>query len=152
MKKFEKYCKGIFMIPLEKRKKYIDLLGKDKSNKESVFVLNILNRIEENEKIDFFLKLLSAKMDGVINDDEYRRFMILTDRTMQFDLLYLKDNITKNPVKLDTYSDYGLVSSGLLTTAGTVMSGELTDDDSGIRFNYTVAAKKNGEHFLWSRM
>ena len=30
------------------------LLGKEKFNKESVFVLNVINRIEENEKIPCF--------------------------------------------------------------------------------------------------
>ena len=142
MKKFEKYCEGILMIPLEKRRRYIELLGKDKFNKESVFVLTVLNRIEEHEKIDLFLKLLSAKMYNIITDDEYRRFMILTDRTLYYDLLYLKDNLTDNPIKLETDSDYGLVSSGLLTTAGIIVKGELTDGDSGIRYNYTHAAKK----------
>ena len=47
------------------------LLGKEKFNKESVFVLNVINRIEENEKIPLFLKILDAKMDGFIDDNEY---------------------------------------------------------------------------------
>ena len=61
MKKFERYCKGLTTIPLEKRQKYMKLLGKEKFNKESVFVLNVINRIEENEKIPLFLKILNAK-------------------------------------------------------------------------------------------
>ena len=72
------------------------LLGKEKFNKESVFVLNVINRIEENEKIPLFLKILNAKMDGFIDDNEYHRLMILTDRTLYSDLLYLKDNITED--------------------------------------------------------
>lgn len=118
MKKFERYCKGLTTIPLEKRQKYMKLLGKEKFNKESVFVLNVINRIEENEKIPLFLKILDAKMDGFIDDNEYHRLMILTDRTLYSDLLYLKDNITEDPVKLNSDSDYGLASSGLLVTAG----------------------------------
>ena len=114
MKKFERYCKGLTTIPLEKRQKYMKLLGKEKFNKESVFVLNVINRIEENEKIPLFLRILDAKMDGFIDDNEYHRLMILTDRTLYSDLLYLKDNITEDPVKLNSDSDYGLASSGLL--------------------------------------
>ena len=109
MKKFERYCKGLTTIPLEKRQKYMKLLGKEKLNKESVFVLNVINRIEENEKIPLFLKILNAKMDGFIDDNEYHRLMILTDRTLYSDLLYLKDNITEDPVKLNSDSDYGLL-------------------------------------------
>ena len=109
MKKFERYCKGLTTIPLEKRQKYMKLLGKEKFNKESVFVLNVINRIEENEKIPLFLRILNAKMDGFIDDNEYHRLMILTDRTLYSDLLYLKDNITEDPVKLNSDSDYGCV-------------------------------------------
>lgn len=142
MKKFEKYCKGLTTISLEKRQKYIRLLGKEKFNKECVFVLNVINRIEENEKIPLFLKLLSAKMDGIIDDNEYHRLMILTDRTLYSDLLYLKDNVTADPIKLITDSDYALVSSGLLVTAGNEWTDNMEDTDNGVRFNYTHAAKK----------
>lgn len=142
MKKFERYCKGLTTIPLEKRQKYMKLLGKEKFNKESVFVLNVINRIEENEKIPLFLKILNAKMDGFIDDNEYHRLMILTDRTLYSDLLYLKDNITEDPVKLNSDSDYGLASSGLLVAAGNEWVEGMDDADNGVRFNYTLAAKK----------
>lgn len=142
MKKFERYCKGLTTIPLEKRQKYMKLLGKEKFNKESVFVLNVINRIEENEKIPLFLRILDAKMDGFIDDNEYHRLMILTDRTLYSDLLYLKDNITEDPVKLNSDSDYGLASSGLLVTTGNEWIEGMDDADNGVRFNYTLAAKK----------
>ena len=118
LRKFERYCRGITDIPLEKRQKYIRMLGRDKFNKESVIVLNIINRIEEEDKLPFLLKILEAKMDGIIDDNEYRRLMVLTDRTLYSDLLYLKDNITADPIMLRCDSDYGLVASGLLVTAG----------------------------------
>lgn len=118
------------------------LLGKEKFNKESVFVLNVINRIEENEKIDLFLRLLSAKMEGTIDDNEYHRLMILTDRTLYSDLLYLKDNITSDPVKLSSDEDYGLVASGLLVTAGNDWVEDMDVADNGVRFNYTFAAKR----------
>ena len=109
------------------------LLGKEKFNKESVFVLNVINRIEENEKIPLFLKILNAKMDGFIDDNEYHRLMILTDRTLYSDLLYLKDNITEDPVKLNSDSDYGLASSGLLVAAGNEWVEGMDDADNGVR-------------------
>ncbi|MDE5865045.1 MAG: hypothetical protein K2H31_00345 [Lachnospiraceae bacterium] len=142
MRKFERYCKGLTRIPLEKRQKYMKLLGKEKFNKESVFVLNVINRIEENEKIHLFLQLLSAKMEGIIDDNEYHRLMILTDRTLYSDLLYLKDNITSDPVKLSSDEDYGLAASGLLVTAGNDWVEDMDVTDNGVRFNYTSAAKR----------
>ena len=114
------------------------LLGKEKFNKESVFVLNVINRIEENEKIPLFLKILNAKMDGFIDDNEYHRLMILTDRTLYSDLLYLKDNITEDPVKLNSDSDYGLASSGLLVAAGNEWVEGMDDADNGVRFSAPV--------------
>ena len=148
MKKFERYCKGLAEIPLEKRQKYMKLLGTEEFNKESVFVLNIINRIEENEKIDFFIKILNAKMDEIIDDSEYHRLMILTDRTMYSDLLYMKDNITDDPVKLSSEADYGLVASGLLVNAGNEWVGLMDGEDNGVRFNYTLAAKKMAQIFF----
>lgn len=142
MRKFERYCKGLTEIPLNKRQKYMKLLGKEKFNKESVFVLNVINRIEENEKIELFLRLLSAKMEGILDDNEYHRLMILTDRTLYSDLLYLKDNITNDPIKLSSDEDYGLIASGLLVIAGNNWVEDMDGSDNGVRFNYTFAAKK----------
>lgn len=142
MRKFERYCKGLTEIPLNKRQKYMKLLGKEKFNKESVFVLNVINRIEENEKIELFLRLLSAKMEGILDDNEYHRLMILTDRTLYSDLLYLKDNITNDPIKLSSDEDYGLIASGLLVIAGNDWVEDMDGSDNGVRFNYTFAAKK----------
>lgn len=146
MRKFEQYCKGLADISLEKRQKYMNALGREKFNKESVFVLNIINRMEEEDKLPFLLKLLEAKMEGVLDDCEYRRLMVLTDRTLYSDLLYLEANITADPVSLQTDSDFGLAASGLLVTAGNEFMADFgTEDDpsdTGIRFNYTAAAKK----------
>ena len=87
-------------------------------------------------------------MDGFIDDNEYHRLMILTDRTLYSDLLYLKDNITEDPVKLNSDSDYGLASSGLLVAAGNEWVEGMDDADNGVRFNYTLAAKKMAYNFL----
>lgn len=148
MEKFKRYCMGLVEIPLEKRQKYLRILGEKRFNEECVFILDILNRIEEREKISLFLKLLEAKMDQIIDDVEYRRLMILTDRTLYSDLLYLKDNITNDPIRLSTASDYGLVSSGLLITAGNQWVEDMDDTDNGIRFNYTFAAKIMADIFF----
>lgn len=94
------------------------------------------------------MKLLSAKMDGSIDDNEYRRLMILTDHTLYSDLLYLKDNITEDPIRLNTDSDYGLASSGLLVTAGNEWMESMDAADNGVRFNYTYAAKKMARIFF----
>lgn len=90
MNKMEKYCRGLIEIPANKRKKYAAKVGKPGLNKDSVFILGVLNKIEELSKIKILLTLFEAKMDGLIDDETYRRLMLLVDRTMYSDLLYLK--------------------------------------------------------------
>lgn len=145
LRKFDRLCKGISDIPLEKRQRLIKKIGHKKFKAESYFILNSINRIEEEEKIPFLNKLLEAQADGIIDLSEYRRLTILVDRTLYSDLLYLEHSITADPVALRTDSDFGLQASGLLVTAGTAWKSfedESDPNDTGIRFNYTLSAKK----------
>ena len=144
LNKLEQYCRGVSEIPIEKREKYIKLVGSKKVNKDNTFVLNMVNRVEEEEKIAFFVALWAAKLDHVIDDPEYRRLMILVDRTLYSDLLYMRDHITENPVPLKTTSDFGLVSSGILISAGLGVGefDEETFDAGTMLFNYSLPAKR----------
>lgn len=143
LRKFEKFCRGLADIPLEKRQRYIETLGKQKFAQESVFILNTINRIEEEDKIPLLIKLLDARCGGDITEKEYRRLNVMVDRTLYSDLVYLGHSITADPVLLRTDSDYGLVASGLLITTGSTWGTvENVENDTGIRFNYTLSAKK----------
>ena len=46
MNKMEKYCRGLIEIPANKREKYAAKVGKPGLNKDSVFILGVLNKIE----------------------------------------------------------------------------------------------------------
>lgn len=143
LRKFEKFCRGLASIPLDKRKKYVKTLGREKFSQESVFILNVINRIEEEDKLPLLIKLLDARCGNEISAEEYRRLTVMVDRTLYSDLLYLKHSITDDPVELRTDSDYGLAASGLLVTAGsTWLTFEVPTKDTGICFNYTLSAKK----------
>ena len=102
----------------------------------------VIQKIEEKEKIPFLLKLLEAQMYNIIDLTEYRRLMILVDRTLYSDLLYLKDHITADPVALHNEADYGLAASGLLVTAGNSWGHFDHGADSDMVFNYALSAKK----------
>lgn len=146
LRKFEQFCRGVYRIPLDKRQSYIKKLGRERFNQESVFILNVINRIEEEDKLPFLVKLLEAQTDGAIDLGEYRRLTVLVDRTLYNDLVYLEHSITADPVWLRTDSDFGLAASGLLVTAGNEWVTDTEDEeclgDTGVRFNYTLAAKK----------
>lgn len=146
MRKFDRYCRGLTQIPLNKRQRYIKKLGSEAINKENIFILNVINRIEDEEKLDFLVKLCAARLDTKIDDDyEYRRLVIMVDRTMFSDLIYLEENITTEPIALSHPSEDGLVASGLLTVKGNELLTEITDDDTGIRFAYSPDAHKLAE-------
>ena len=114
MNKMEKYCRGLIEIPANKREKYAAKVGKPGLNKDSVFILGVLNKIEELSKIKILLTLFEAKMDGLIDDETYRRLMLLVDRTMYSDLLYLKTNITDDPIVIENDAEQGLLANGWL--------------------------------------
>ena len=131
MHKMEKYLKGLIEIPQDKRNKYLERVGKKSLNKDSIFILNMLNRIEESSKFDMLLKLFEAKMDQIIDDNMYTRLCLLVDRTMYADLLYLIENITDDSFFLTTNEHYGLYGSGWLVFVG-IDGGTATEDGGSI--------------------
>ena len=140
--KFERYCKGLGEIPREKRAAYVRELGKEKFNREGVFILNVLNRIEENEKIDFMLRLLERRLDETLDDTTYRRLMVLIDRTLYTDLLYLKDHVTDRPIEISEAEEFGLVSSGLISSDGLGWVSDTAEQPTVLLFRYTPAAQQ----------
>ena len=140
--KFERYCKGLGEIPREKRAAYVRKLGKEKFNREGVFILNVLNRIEENEKIDFMLRLLERRLDETLDDTTYRRLMVLIDRTLYTDLLYLKDHVTDRPIEISEAEEFGLVSSGLISSDGLGWVSDAAEQPTVLLFRYTPAAQQ----------
>lgn len=140
MNKMEKYCRGLIEIPANKREKYAAKVGKPGLNKDSVFILGVLNKIEELSKIKILLTLFEAKMDGLIDDETYRRLMLLVDRTMYSDLLYLKTNITDDPIVIENDAEQGLLANGWLYYYGQTW-GTATED-SQLVYNYTKIAKQ----------
>lgn len=131
MHKMEKYLKGLIEIPQDKRNKYLERVGEKSLNKDSIFILNMLNRIEESSKFDMLLKLFEAKMDQIIDDNMYTRLCLLVDRTMYADLLYLIENITDDSFFLTTNEHYGLYGSGWLVFVG-IDGGTATEEGGSI--------------------
>lgn len=131
MHKMEKYLKGLIEIPQDKRNKYLERVGKKSLNKDSIFILNMLNRIEESSKFDMLLKLFEAKMDQIIDDNMHTRLCLLVDRIMYADLLYLIENITDDSFFLTTNEHYGLYGSGWLVFVG-IDGGTATEEGGSI--------------------
>lgn len=140
MKKMERYCAGITSIPVAKRKKYVAKVGKKALNKDSVFILGILNKIEELSKIDILIKLFEAKIDEKIDDPTYRRMMLLVDRTMFSDILFLKDNICNDDIKITFVEEENLLATGWLIFDGIGIG--TASESGGNLYLYTQTAKQ----------
>jgi hypothetical protein len=66
--------------------------------------------------------------------------MIIVDRTMFSDLLYLKSNITEEPIVISNDAEQGLLSNGWLSYYGQTW-GTATED-SQLLYTYTNIAKQ----------
>ena len=140
MHKMERYCAGLVSIPSSKREKYASKVGKKSLNKDSVFILGVLNKIEELSKIDILVRLFEAKMDEEIDDQTYRRMMLQVDRTMYSDILFLKDNICDDSIKIASVEEENLLATGWLIFAG-IGIGTATEEGGNL-YSYTQTAKQ----------
>lgn len=140
MHKMERYCAGLVSIPSSKREKYAAKVGKKSLNKDSVFILGVLNKIEELSKIDILVRLFEAKMDEEIDDQTYRRMMLQVDRTMYSDILFLKDNICDDLIKIASVEEENLLAKGWLIFAG-IGIGTATEEGGNL-YSYTQTAKQ----------
>jgi hypothetical protein len=136
MQKMERYCTGMVSIPVSKRKKYVERVGKKALNKDSVFILGVLNKIEELSKIDILVRLFEAKID----DQTYRRMMLQVDRTMFSDILFLKNNICNDTIKVTSVEEENLLAMGWLIFAG-IGIGTVTEEGGNL-YSYTRTAKQ----------
>lgn len=140
MHKMERYCAGLVSIPSSKREKYAAKVGKKSLSKDSVFILGVLNKIEELSKIDILVRLFEAKMDEEIDDQTYRRMMLQVDRTMYSDILFLKDNICDDLIKIASVEEENLLATGWLIFAG-IGIGTATEEGGNL-YSYTQTAKQ----------
>lgn len=83
---------------------------------------------------------IEAKMDGLIDDETYRRLMLLVDRTMYSELLYLKSNITDDSIVIENNAEQRLLANGWLYYFEQTW-GTSTEDSQSV-YNYTDIAKQ----------
>lgn len=116
--KVERYCRLCAEIPIDKRNKYIEKIGSKEFNKESVRILNIINRIDEMKKIDIMVKIYAARVNEEIDYPTFFRLLKIVDIALYEDLLYMKDNFTEEVIDVQNGYEEGLIQSGLLIGGG----------------------------------
>ena len=140
MYKFERYCKGLSNIPLEKRKEYLKNSEKISRKKETLFILNVINKIEDIDKIDMTIKLLEAKLYDKIDETTYRRLLIMLGNTLYSDLIYMKNNINHENFPIKDNAQDGLLANGWIRPLGPGW-GEFGEAESENLFAYNSFAK-----------
>ena len=139
--KFEKYCRGLIDIPVQDREAYFQRVDQQSRDNETLFILSVINKIEEIEKIDIMLALFKAKLDEKLNDADYRRFVIMVGNTLYSDICYMRDNITQDNFPIEDYEQDGLLSSGWLRPVGQGW-GTIGETESDNLFAYSKIAKR----------
>ncbi len=140
LRKFERLCVGVGKIPEQKRKKYIKKISKKKFNKECAFILDVISRVEDLEKIDIFSLLWEAKIDGKIDEDKFRRYVIMTASTMLQDLKYMSKHIMNDTFHITQMEEEGLLAQEWIIYAG--LAWETDEEEGGNVYEYTSVAKE----------
>lgn len=76
-------------------------------------------------------------MDEEIDDQTYRRMMLQVDRTMYSDILFLKDNICDDLIKIASVEEENLLATGWLIFAG-IGIGTATEEGGNL-YSYMLA-------------
>ena len=118
MRKIERFCRGLQSLTKEESEKYVTNIEKLSSQREHVFLLNVLNKIEEEEKLDILASVFAARVSGVLDHKGYRRLALMVESSMYDDLNFLIKRHGDGPVELEDAEAIGLLSEGWLQYGG----------------------------------
>lgn len=118
MRKIERFCRGLQSLTKEESEKYVTNIEKLTSQREHVFLLNVLNKIEEEEKLDILASVFAARVSGVLDHKSYRRLALMVESSMYDDLNFLIKRHGDGPVELEDAEAIGLLSEGWLQYGG----------------------------------
>jgi hypothetical protein len=100
---------------LPERRKILRKVSELKVKTQIPFILNVINACEEAEKMDFLVKLTAAWMEKRLDDVDYRRLVLMMERTPYDDLLYLEKLFEKQQIELRSMIGESLLTNGWLT-------------------------------------
>lgn len=140
MRKYKQFCLGLHTIEKEDYDEYSRRIGKEKVKKETYIILEIIERIEEDEKIEYINKIFKARVDNKINAIEYRRLLVYVSRTLYADLLYMKEHIADDLIPLNSIEESGLISNGWINIAST--GAQKIHEDAPLYCRYSQIAFK----------
>ena len=114
MRKYRRFEKGVGEYNLPERQKIMRNVSKLKVKTYTPFILNVINACEEEEKMDFLVKLTAAWMEKRLDDADYRRLALMMERTPYDDMIYLKGLFEKQHIELRSVMEESLLANGWL--------------------------------------
>lgn len=143
MRKYQRFKKGVSKYNLPERKKIIRNVSKLKVKTYTPFILNVINACEEEEKMDFLVKLTAAWMEKRLDDADYRRLALMMERTPYDDMIYLKRLFEKQHIELRSVMEESLLANGWLNADSVAL--QKIHRDAVTQCHLTANAWKFGE-------
>lgn len=143
MRKYRRFAEGVDEYNLSERQKILQKVSELKVKTQIPFILNVINTCEEEEKMDFLVKLTAAWMEERLDDVDYRRLALMMEQTPYADLLYLEKLFEKQQIELHSMIDESLIRNGWLIADGIAL--QQVDSDAAVKCHLTANAQKFGE-------
>lgn len=95
-------------IPIEKREEFINSLDEKTEKKASEIILQVLDNLDHDKKVEYFANLMKAKINGHISIETFLRLSKVLQDVFYFDLIKLVNYRKDTP-------DRGLSTESLLS-------------------------------------
>ena len=122
--KLELYLNGVFITDDDRSKLRAKLTENDASNENSKRLLECIDRAETNQKIQYLINATRCFLTDFIDRTTFFRICRTIAGTIDEDLLFVRDNITKKQNFEYSSTIQGLFVSGLVTFSS--IGGEAT--------------------------
>lgn len=144
--KLTKFLNGINDISLLQRQTFIEKFGKEFESK-SERLLNIINKIDDDKKIDYLVNIFKALVNEKIDLDLFFRFSHCVEQCVSEDLRFLvEQNITDENSRIEYCNNYTILNLntlGIIKKTGLTSSVTLSELDilniPADRYQYNVS-------------
>ena len=141
-KKIIKFLNGISTIPVENREKFISKVEYTFTT-HSERLLTIINKIDDNKKIEYIVNLFKALVNEKIDFSLFFRLCNCIEISLSEDLLYIKEEIDNKEIfenlQLQFLEKNNLVKK--LTSTPMVSKIELSQGNIFFKYNFTDFAR-----------
>lgn len=142
LRKFLRFIKGVEQIDADERKEFMNKIERMEEEKLCSFILNVIDNLEEEGKVDYFVSLFKAMIELKISIPEFKRMTLLVNRTIEEDIQFMINNINDKAVYLKTATLENLMLNGWLILISVGNQPVWAKDNSANFYQYSHLAFK----------